>query len=257
MSLIFVLIVFVSWSAPSSASEEDIDFLSLSIEELMQIEVKSVSAFDQSIQNTHSAVYTVTKSSWERNGDRSYSEALSHAPGVYLMAGQGGARILNTRGYGEKTNAARGQLVLLDGVPLNELFTASNAYTHRNLQLGILEKIDFIRGAGSSTYGANAFHSVINANSYRNSKQDFSISGSTASDNYSSLEGQLSIPISSDLTFNFAYGAGFKEESNEEYRYTDPEDQLYKKAKHLQTGIGTNRFKNNVSGVSDRRNMTI
>jgi iron complex outermembrane receptor protein len=131
--------------------------------ELLQAEdvVVSAAKYTQSIIEAPAAIYVVTREDLEGYGFRSMAEALRFAPGVQISSVNESMSLLGVRGFAdESTNLV---LMLEQGREMNvELFGAP-FLENQSFILDDLERIEIIRGPGSTLYGANAFSGVIQA----------------------------------------------------------------------------------------------
>ena len=105
------------------------------------------------------AVTIITRADIEERGYQSVSEALAAVPGL---------RMVQTGGIGQQSSAfirgsaSRHVLVLLDGVPVNDPSEPNGAFNFGNELLGDIERIEVVRGPGSSLYGSGAIGGVVN-----------------------------------------------------------------------------------------------
>ena len=81
MTFYSALFVF---SASSTAIAADSDSLDLSLQELMNVEVTSVSKQKQPLSNSPAAIYVVTSESIRRSGATSIPQALRDVPGLHV-----------------------------------------------------------------------------------------------------------------------------------------------------------------------------
>lgn len=91
---------------------------------------------------------------------RSLSEVLQTVPGVLVeqQGGPGGLNAVSIRGA-----EANFTLVLLDGVPVSDpTNTRGGGFDFANLNPGVVERIEIVRGAQSAVYGSDALAGVIN-----------------------------------------------------------------------------------------------
>ena len=105
------------------------------------------------IQEVPSSVSVVTAKDIENHNVTSVQEALQYMPGVYMDQSSQGA--ISLRGFGS-TNV----LVLVDGVQQND--TYDGAVNYNSIPVENIERIEVVRGAGSSIYGGHAVGGVIN-----------------------------------------------------------------------------------------------
>ena len=131
----------------------------LSIEELMNVEVVSVSKKSQKLSDTAAAVFVISGDDIRRSGARNLPEALRLAPGVDVATIGGGAYAVSIRGFNGRF--ANDLLVLLDGRSVyNNLF--SGVIWEQQLPfLDDIDRIEVTRGPGGAIWGANAVNGVI------------------------------------------------------------------------------------------------
>ena len=156
-----VSLLLLSFSEIYAETTEDVAKLfSLSLEQLMNIEV-SVSDRDATpLRDTPAAITVLTSQDIKLSGMRSIPELLRLVPGVNVRKIDSNKWAVNSRRSPERL--ADSMLILMDGRTLyNPLF----AGTYWDLQDTILEDIDrieVVRGPGSSAWGANAITGVVN-----------------------------------------------------------------------------------------------
>lgn len=105
------------------------------------------------------AITVLTRADIEERGYQSLAEALATVPGMNMVqaGGLGQQASIFIRG-----TASRHVLVLLDGVPVNDPAEPNGAFNFGNDLLGDIERIEVVRGPGSSLYGSGAIGGVIN-----------------------------------------------------------------------------------------------
>jgi iron complex outermembrane receptor protein len=136
------------------------DLTALSLEELMNIEVTSVSKKEQKLSQAAAAVYVITQEDIRRSGATSIAEALRMAPGVQVARMNGSKWAISARGFNGRF--ANKLLVLIDG---RSVYTPLFSGVYWDVQDTLLEDIDrieVIRGPGATMWGANAVNGVIN-----------------------------------------------------------------------------------------------
>ncbi|WP_150046304.1 MULTISPECIES: TonB-dependent receptor plug domain-containing protein [Methylomonas] len=141
--------------ADTPAAIEDV-----SITDLMQMQVSSVSRKTQSLSNTAAAAYIISQEDIRRSGATSIPEALRLAPGLEVAQIDANSWAITARGFNGRY--ANKLLVLMDG---RTLYTPLFAGVFWNLQdtlMEDIERIEVIRGPGAVMWGANAVNGVIN-----------------------------------------------------------------------------------------------
>ncbi len=156
-AIIFSLLIFLS---PGYSAESEDEFLNLDLEDLLSIEVTSVSKKKQKLSEVASAVFVISQEDIRRSGVTSIPEALRMAPGVNVARFDANKWAITTRGFnGQNANKL---LVLIDG---RTVYTPSYSGVYWDVQDTLLEDIDrieVIRGPGATIWGANAVNGVIN-----------------------------------------------------------------------------------------------
>lgn len=144
----------------ASHSHGQDDIFELSIEQLSQLEVSVASMVQESILDAPASVNRVGREQWQLQGARRVGDALENVPSLVTLSSWGGAQVHNIRGYASELSV-RGLASSLEDVPLNSFAYSSAAYDKPNLQLGLLQDIEIIRGPGSTLYGTDAFQGVM------------------------------------------------------------------------------------------------
>ena len=205
----------------NSFSEADFaELIELDLEEILKIKVDSPSSFTETPLTSSSSLSVVTAQQWNARGDRTLPDVISHASNTMVYPTLYGGHAYQVRGYGA-SSSARGSATILDGVPLNPLLIRTTAYYSNSPQLGVLDKIEVIRGPGSALYGSDAFHSVISYTTFKSKEKVFNVSLESGERGFYKSTVQYSQPINSDIYFNFAAGTNGQGKQNIENLYTD------------------------------------
>ncbi len=133
---------------------------SMSLEDLLQVEVIGATRTEQSLLTVPSSVTVYTHEEIKRLGVGSVEELANLTAGFQVRRSGGGQLDIVTRGnqFGNK----RDVLFLIDGQRINNDWAGGVANNRIFIPLGNVEKVEFIRGAGSALYGSNAFSAVVN-----------------------------------------------------------------------------------------------
>ena len=154
-------IVLVSLGAVAgSAGAASPDLTHLSIEQLMDIKVVSLTKQVRPLGDTASAIFVITQEDIRRSGVTSVPEALRLAPGVHVGRIDGQKWAVSIRGF--NGHVANKLLVLVDGRSIYTPTFSGVPWEVQNLLLDDIERIEVIRGPGASLWGANAVNGVIN-----------------------------------------------------------------------------------------------
>lgn len=155
-----LLLTGAAWASSATSSEE-----SLLGEDLIFGEIPSVfaaSKFEQKVSDAPARTSIVTRKEIQRHGYRFLSEILQSMPGIYLQNDRNYLR-LGVRGFNIPGDYNSRILVLVDGQRQNESVTQSADFDDLMiLDVDLIERVEMVRGPGSSLYGSNAFFAVIN-----------------------------------------------------------------------------------------------
>jgi len=158
------LLLIASLFTASLHADVELDKLfNMSIEELLQVEIEGSTRTHQSLLTVPSSVTVFTHEEITRMGATTLNELMNYAPG-FQSRRSGESSVISastTRGHTSGT-ASRDILVLIDGQRINSDFNAGAGINLSLLPLENVKKVEFLRGAGSSLYGSNAFSAVIN-----------------------------------------------------------------------------------------------
>lgn len=143
------------------AAQTDIDsLLELDIEELIQIEVSTVSRKKEPKQQTPAAVTVITQEDIRRSGATSLPEALRLVPGLAVAELDANKWSVTARGFGGRY--ANKLLVLVDGVSIYSPLFSGTFWEIENLLVENIDRIEVVRGPGGAAWGANAVNGVVN-----------------------------------------------------------------------------------------------
>jgi outer membrane receptor for ferrienterochelin and colicins len=142
----------------------------LSLKELMQIEVPTVvtaSKYVQKANEAPSSVSVVTADDIKKYGYHTLADILRSVRDFYVTYDRNYGYI-GTRGFDGHQDFGGRILILVDGHRLNEpLYGSAFAMTDFILDVDLIERVEIIRGPGSSLYGDNAFFAIVNVISRR------------------------------------------------------------------------------------------
>ena len=136
----------------------------ISFEELVKLEIPTVegaSKYKQKITEAPSSVTIITSDEVKKYGHRTLADILATAPGLYTSYDRNYS-FLGVRGFNLGDNNNR-VLLLVDGHRINNSLS-DGAYigTEFILDADLIDRVEIIRGPGSSLYGNNAFFGVVN-----------------------------------------------------------------------------------------------
>ena len=132
----------------------------LSLEQLGNVEVTTVSKDPQQVMKTPAAVFVITQEDIRRSGATSIPEALRLAPGVEVAQIDGNHWSVAIRGFAGQFS--KSLLVLIDGRSVYTPLFEGVYWDLPYVMLEDVERIEVIRGPGGTIWGSNAVNGVIN-----------------------------------------------------------------------------------------------
>ncbi len=154
--------------APKPATTESVadtdwenDFGDLSLEELMDIEVISVTRSEgQDLFSSPAAIHLITAEDIRRSGHQQLPELLRLVPGMHVARMDANKWAIAARGDNGRFN--RLQLVQMDGRTLYTPTFSGVFWFAQDTILADLDRVEVIRGPGASLWGANALNGIVN-----------------------------------------------------------------------------------------------
>ena len=149
-------------SPVNSEAQELDDLLDLSLDELMDVQVVSVTKTEQKISEAPAIISIITRQQiWER-GYQTVGEVLQHAAGFDMLHDRFQYN-LGVRGVnGGMRSWSRIIKLMIDGQPVAYRPSSENFMGNELIPINIVERIEIVRGPASALYGSNAFLGVIN-----------------------------------------------------------------------------------------------
>ncbi|MGC9943787.1 MAG: TonB-dependent receptor [Verrucomicrobiota bacterium] len=180
----------------STNSPAPTDLTDMSFEQLAAIKVATVygaSKHEQSVDEAPSYVTIITQDDIKKFGYRTLKDILNSVPGFYTTS-DGAYDYIGTRGFNRPGDYGGRFLITIDGHRMNDdVFDSAAIGTEFLLDVDLIDRVEVIRGPGSSLYGDNAVLAVINVITRRG--RDFN--GAEASSSYGSYN---------TFTGRFSYG---------------------------------------------------
>jgi len=133
----------------------------MDLEELMNTKVSIATKSDQLMSESPSVVSVITSEEIKNMGAREIADILQMIPGFDISTRYTGEYGIGVRGVKDSKTTSK-ILIMVDGVPTNQLFYGNSIQMGYEINTDIIERIEIIRGPGSALYGRNAFSAVIN-----------------------------------------------------------------------------------------------
>lgn len=131
----------------------------LSLEQLMDVPVEVGARHAAPLQDTAASVFVLNEPEIRRSGLRSVGELLRLVPGLIIAQDVPGAYGFSSR-LGEYEFS--GMLVLIDGQRLYTTLLRREYFQAIDLPVGVIQRIEVVRGPGGARWGDKASQGVIN-----------------------------------------------------------------------------------------------
>jgi iron complex outermembrane receptor protein len=145
---------------PPTQRSGEADLARLSIEELLNVEVTSVSRKEQRADTAPAAVSVITREDIRRSGIRTLPELFRLVPGVQVAQVNASNWAISVRGFNDVYSNKL--LVLIDGRSIYNRAFSGVFWNAEDLLIDDIDRIEVVRGPGGAIWGANAVNGVIN-----------------------------------------------------------------------------------------------
>src|SRR5688572_24458212 len=165
--IILTSVIFFSFMGAAAQDSVSIAKLKkLSMEELMNVEVTSISMRPEKLTEVASAIQVITGEDIRRSGATRLPEALRLASNLQMAQANSHDWAITARGFNGLPSAggilANKLLVMIDGrLVYNPLF-GGVYWDVQNTLMKDLDRIEVVSGPGGTLWGANAVNGVIN-----------------------------------------------------------------------------------------------
>lgn len=163
MAALLLGVAGTTFEIPAATTNNIRQLADLTLEQLMDETVTSVSKKEQKLGDAAAAISVLSNDDLQRSGATSVAEALRYVPGISVNSVSGNQWAISSRGFNGLY--ANKLLVLVDG---RAVYTPLFAGVYWDLQQSMLadvDRIEIIRGPGATVWGANAVNGVINIES--------------------------------------------------------------------------------------------
>ena len=135
----------------------------MSLEELANIEITSVSKKSERLADAAGSVFVITAEDIRRSGATSLPEALRLAPNLHVAQSSASAYAISARGAnGSSSSGPNKMLVLIDGRSVYTPLFSGIFWDVQDVMLEDVERIEVISGPGGTLWGLNAVNGVVN-----------------------------------------------------------------------------------------------
>src|ERR1700677_2038984 len=140
-------IVLVGFLAlPAWPQQTSTDLTTKSLEDLMNVEVTSVSKSEEKLSRTAAAIFVITAEDIRRSGATNIPDLLRMVPGLDVAQINGSTWAISSRGFNDQV--ANKLLVLIDGRTVYSPLFNGVFWDVQEVPLETIERIEVIRGPG-------------------------------------------------------------------------------------------------------------
>jgi iron complex outermembrane receptor protein len=149
-------------SVALAEAETRVDLTQVPFEQLLDTDIVTAKKLVKQVSEAASAVSVVTADDIQAHGYRSIHDILNSMRGIMMVRNNDGYSYLAGRGLGSKDYAGR-VTMLIDGLRVSDnVFGQSYFGTDGVLDVELIDRVEYIPGAGSAIYGNGAFLGVVN-----------------------------------------------------------------------------------------------
>lgn len=154
-------VLFVLLALPQTAlASAPANFADLSLEELANIQIVSVSKKFEPLADAPASVFVITAEDIRRAGATTLPEALRLAPNLQVARANARNYAISARGFDNVFSNKL--LVMIDGRTIYSPLFSGVFWDAQDVVLEDIARIEVISGAGATIWGANAVNGVIN-----------------------------------------------------------------------------------------------
>jgi iron complex outermembrane recepter protein len=163
LALLLLMVWATTARVPEAIAQESSgsrDLGDLSIEELMNESVTSVSKREQKLSQAAAALFVINQEDIRRSGALNIPDLLRMVPGLDVAQINANTWAISARGFNHQFSDKL--LVLIDGRAVYTPTDGGVNWDTQDVPLEDIERIEVIRGPGATVWGANAVNGVIN-----------------------------------------------------------------------------------------------
>jgi iron complex outermembrane receptor protein len=154
------MMLLLTQAAAASAVQEQDDIAELSLEQLSDIVITSVSRQEEKLATAAASIFIIGATDIRRSGARTLPEALRLAPNLQVARVDARSYAISARGFNDVFSNKL--LVLIDGRSLYTPLYSGVFWDAQEVVMEDIERIEVISGPGATIWGANAVNGVIN-----------------------------------------------------------------------------------------------
>jgi len=194
-----------------------------SLEDLLKIKISTASKYEQLVGEAPASITIITQEEIRRFGYRILQDVFSSVPGFYSSYDRNYS-YLGVRGFGRPTDYNNRILLLLNGMQLNEaVFGSVLLESGFGIDLFDVDRIEIVRGPGSTLYGTGAMLAVINVITKKGAGVNgLSLAGEAGS--YGRLKGKAAYGTKLDNGLDFFIAGNWADVDGRDIYYKEYDD---------------------------------
>ncbi|WP_082219418.1 TonB-dependent siderophore receptor [Massilia sp. NR 4-1] len=157
-SVVWIALALLPATACADSVQDNLS--NMSLEELSNVRITSVSRREERLADAAAAVFVISADDIRRSGAQSLPEALRLAPNLQVSQAYSSGYVISARGFAN--NDGNKLLVLIDGRSVYTPLFSGVFWDAQDLPLDDIERIEVISGPGGTLWGTNAVNGVIN-----------------------------------------------------------------------------------------------
>jgi len=147
-------------AAATTLAASATDLADLTLEQLANIQVTSVSRREERLADAAGSVFVISAEDIRRSGATSLPEVLRLAPNLHVARADANQYAISARGFNSTT--ANKMLVLVDGRTVYSPLFSGVFWDAQDVMLEDVERIEVLSGSGGTLWGSNAVNGFIN-----------------------------------------------------------------------------------------------
>jgi outer membrane receptor protein involved in Fe transport len=164
--IVLLTIILLLGAGQAVGAEKDtssqVDLTHMELEQLLNVEYVSAAKIANQISDANTAISIVTAEDIRAYGYRSVAEIVNSMRGLYTPY-DGSIYYLGGRGFGRAGDYVGRILLMIDGYATNDnIYDEAYIGNDGLLDTDLIERVEYVPGAGSAIYGNNAFFGIIN-----------------------------------------------------------------------------------------------
>jgi iron complex outermembrane receptor protein len=154
------LLAMASAAGAATVASSAADLAGLSLEQLADIQVTSVSRRQERLADAAGSVFVISAEDIRRSGATSLPEVLRLAPNLHVARADANQYAISARGFNSTT--ANKMLVIIDGRTVYSPLFSGVFWDAQDVVLEDIERIEVMSGSGGTLWGSNAVNGFIN-----------------------------------------------------------------------------------------------